>query len=95
MNVIIDEKLFRRNGMNGEDDYISWAQFCKEPLPDRSFTFWDWFFAIMKLTKDHLLSLWKAGLIIGFINKRKAEEMLAMLPAGTFLLRFSDSELGE
>ncbi|TMW52250.1 hypothetical protein DOY81_002653 [Sarcophaga bullata] len=90
----LHEKLFRRNGMNGEDDYISWAQFCKEPLPDRSFTFWDWFFAIMKLTKDHLLSLWKAGLIIGFINKRKAEEMLAMLPAGTFLLRFSDSELG-
>lgn len=81
--------------MNGEEDYISWAQFCKEPLPDRSFTFWDWFFAIMKLTKDHLLSLWKAGLIVGFINKRKAEEMLRMLPLGTFLLRFSDSELGK
>ncbi|KAI8130440.1 signal transducer and transcription activator isoform X1 [Lucilia cuprina] len=90
----LHEKLFRRNGMNGDDDYISWAQFCKEPLPDRSFTFWDWFFAIMKLTKDHLLSLWKAGLIVGFINKRKAEEMLRILPLGTFLLRFSDSELG-
>lgn len=81
--------------MNGDEDYISWAQFCKEPLPDRSFTFWDWFFAIMKLTKDHLLSLWKAGLIVGFINKRKAEEMLRVLPLGTFLLRFSDSELGK
>lgn len=82
--------------MNGEEDYISWAQFCKEPLPDRSFTFWDWFFAIMKLTKDHLLSIWKAGLIVGFINKTKAIETLKQLQVpGTFLLRFSDSELGK
>lgn len=63
-------------------------------MPDRSFTFWDWFFAIMKLTKDHLLSLWKAGLIVGFINKRNADEILRGSSAGTFLLRFSDSELG-
>uniref|UniRef100_T1PBN7 Signal transducer and activator of transcription n=1 Tax=Musca domestica TaxID=7370 RepID=T1PBN7_MUSDO len=90
----LHEKLFRRNIINGEEDYITWAQFCKEPLPDRSFTFWDWFFAIMKLTKDHLLSLWKAGLIVGFINKGKAERTLKELVGGTFLLRFSDSELG-
>ncbi|XP_075145119.1 signal transducer and transcription activator Stat92E isoform X2 [Haematobia irritans] len=91
----LHEKLFRRNCINGDEDYITWAQFCKEPLPDRSFTFWDWFFAIMKLTKDHLLSLWKAGLIVGFINKRRAEEeLMRSQVGGTFLLRFSDSELG-
>uniref|UniRef100_A0A1A9W1Q4 Signal transducer and transcription activator n=1 Tax=Glossina brevipalpis TaxID=37001 RepID=A0A1A9W1Q4_9MUSC len=82
--MAVDEKLFRHNGIAGGDhkDYITWAQFCKEPLPDRTFTFWDWFFAIMKLTKDHLLSLWKAGLIVGFINKRKADELLRVSAVG-------------
>ena len=37
------------------------SQFCKEPLPDRSFTFWDWFHAVMKLTKEDLRSLWIDG----------------------------------
>ncbi|XP_039948885.1 signal transducer and transcription activator-like [Bactrocera tryoni] len=88
------EKLFR-NEAGEHNEFITWAQFCKEPLPDRAFTFWDWFFAIMKLTKDHLLNLWKEGLIVGFINKRKTlEEILPMQQYGTFLLRFSDSELG-
>ncbi|XP_067618108.1 signal transducer and transcription activator isoform X2 [Eurosta solidaginis] len=88
------EKLFR-NEAGEHTEFITWAQFCKEPLPDRSFTFWDWFFAIMKLTKDHLLNLWKEGLIVGFINKRKTlEDILPMQQFGTFLLRFSDSELG-
>lgn len=78
-----------------EDRAISWSQFCKEPLPDRTFTFWDWFYAVMKLTRDQLRGPWTEGLIIGFINKRQAEEMLLKCPPGTFLLRFSDSELGE
>lgn len=89
------EKIFRGDIMGDQKDYVSWAQFCKEPLPDRTFTFWDWFFAIMKLTKDHLLGPWEAGRIIGFINKRKTtDEILKQCPEGTFLLRFSDSELG-
>lgn len=32
--------------------------------------------------------------ILGFVRKKQAEEMLASCPNGTFLLRFSDSELG-
>lgn len=32
--------------------------------------------------------------IMGFIRKKQAEEMLSACPGGTFLLRFSDSELG-
>jgi signal transducer and activator of transcription 5B len=31
---------------------------------------------------------------MGFVKKKQAEEMLATCPCGTFLLRFSDSELG-
>lgn len=48
----------------------------------------------MKLTRDQLRGPWTEGLIIGFINKRQAEEKLLQCPPGTFLLRFSDSELG-
>ena len=42
---------------------ITWSQFCKEPLPDRSFTFWEWFYAVMKLTKEDLRGMWIDGLV--------------------------------
>ncbi|XP_017048819.1 signal transducer and transcription activator isoform X2 [Drosophila ficusphila] len=86
------EKLQREE----RSEYITWNQFCKEPMPDRTFTFWEWFFAIMKLTKDHMLGMWKEGCIMGFINKAKAQDDLlrSSYGIGTFLLRFSDSELG-
>lgn len=93
---VAGEKVYRANiTFNPEERPISWSQFCKETLPDRTFTFWDWFYAVMKLTRDQLRGPWTEGLIIGFINKRQAEEMLLKRPPGTFLLRFSDSELGE
>ncbi len=96
---------------------MSWSQFCKEPLPDRSFTFWDWFHAVMKLTKEDLRGLWIDRLetrrhlfgllllsfhslffhfsaILGFVSRQAAEEFLHKSQNGTFLVRFSDSELG-
>lgn len=89
------EKAFRMPvPMQHDDRAITWSLFCKEPLPDRVFTFWDWFYAIMKLTRDQLRSTWADTTIIGFINKRHAEEKLMKCAPGTFLLRFSDSEIG-
>uniref|UniRef100_A0A0P4VTF2 Signal transducer and activator of transcription n=2 Tax=Scylla olivacea TaxID=85551 RepID=A0A0P4VTF2_SCYOL len=73
---------------------LSWSQFCKEPLSERNFTFWEWFFAVMKVTKEHLRQPWNDGSIMGFVGRRPAEEMLKNSKSGTFLLRFSDSELG-
>lgn len=32
--------------------------------------------------------------ILGFLNKQQAQDMLMSKPNGTFLLRFSDSEIG-
>ena len=85
-------------GNNPDQDYsnllLSWAQFCKEPLPERNFTFWEWFYAVMKLTREHLRAPWIDGFILGFVRKKQAEEMLASCSSGTFLMRFSDSELG-
>ncbi|CAG9767639.1 unnamed protein product [Ceutorhynchus assimilis] len=88
------EKAFRGNYNETTNNLLSWAQFCKEPLSERNFTFWEWFFAIMKLTREHLRGPWVDGAIMGFVKKKQAEEMLSTCPAGTFLLRFSDSELG-
>lgn len=87
-----DEKIF---GSPLEQDHmITWQQFCKNPLPGREFSFFHWFHDATKLTRLHLSKQWKKGLIHGFISRSKAEEILGSCPAGTFLLRFSDSELG-
>ena len=74
---------------------LTWSQFCKETLPDRSFTFWEWFYRILLLTSNHMQRLWKEGYIMGFVAKQAAENLLLQKGTqGTFLLRFSDSELG-
>uniref|UniRef100_V5G239 Signal transducer and activator of transcription n=1 Tax=Anoplophora glabripennis TaxID=217634 RepID=V5G239_ANOGL len=88
------EKAFRSNFNDTTNALLSWAQFCKEPLSERNFTFWEWFYAIMKLTREHLRGPWVDGAIMGFVRKKQAEELLSACTCGTFLLRFSDSELG-
>ncbi|KAK2166934.1 hypothetical protein LSH36_33g03003 [Paralvinella palmiformis] len=80
------------------DDYsthmVSWAHFNREPLHMRNFTFWEYFYSVFKLTKDWLHGPWKERLIHGFVSKKEAQDNLLKKPIGTFLLRFSDSELG-
>ncbi|XP_078111044.1 signal transducer and activator of transcription 6 isoform X2 [Sander vitreus] len=73
---------------------VSWSQFNKEVLPGRPFTFWQWFEGVMELTKKHLKTYWSEGLIFGFIGKQHLHLILKDRPNGTFLLRFSDSEIG-
>ncbi|XP_010746597.3 signal transducer and activator of transcription 6 [Larimichthys crocea] len=73
---------------------VSWAQFNKEVLPGRPFTFWQWFEGVMELTKKHLKTYWSEGLIFGFIGKQHLHLILKERSNGTFLLRFSDSEIG-
>lgn len=105
---------FRNMGYNADCSnlMITWSQFCKEPLPDRSFTFWEWFYAVMKLTKEDLRGMWIDGWVdnmwseskmspiylfralLGFVSRQEAEDFLKSSDVGTFLIRFSDSELG-
>ncbi|KAK5863512.1 hypothetical protein PBY51_000540 [Eleginops maclovinus] len=73
---------------------VSWGQFNKEVLPGRTFTFWQWFEGVMELSKKHLKTYWSEGLIFGFIGKQHLHLILKDRPNGTFLLRFSDSEIG-
>uniref|UniRef100_W5MIA7 Signal transducer and activator of transcription 6, interleukin-4 induced n=1 Tax=Lepisosteus oculatus TaxID=7918 RepID=W5MIA7_LEPOC len=90
------QKIFDKHDINGDfsNQLVSWAQFNKEVLPGRAFTFWQWFDGVMELTKKHLKSYWSDGLIFGFIGKQHLHLILQDRPNGTFLLRFSDSEIG-
>ncbi|XP_040575664.1 signal transducer and activator of transcription 5B [Lepeophtheirus salmonis] len=93
-------KVFRNNNLPRNMSEVNqmqmtWSQFCKETLPGRSFTFWEWFYRILLLTSNHMQQLWKEGFIMGFVSKQAAEAMLISTnTSGCFLLRFSDSELG-
>ncbi|XP_061112728.1 signal transducer and activator of transcription 6 [Conger conger] len=90
------QKIFDKPDICGDysNMMVSWAQFNKEVLPGRSFTFWQWFDGVMELTKKHLKSYWSDKLIFGFIGKQQLHLILQDRPDGTFLLRFSDSEIG-
>ncbi|XP_006864114.1 PREDICTED: signal transducer and activator of transcription 4 isoform X1 [Chrysochloris asiatica] len=76
------------------DGHLTWAKFCKEHLPGKSFTFWIWLEAILDLIKKHILPLWIDGYIMGFVSKEKERLLLRDKMPGTFLLRFSESHLG-
>ncbi|KAJ0060362.1 hypothetical protein NL108_010139, partial [Boleophthalmus pectinirostris] len=95
--VFLAQKAFSSTSNNPEDFRnmtISWAQFNRESLPGRNFTFWQWFDGVVELMKKHLKPHWNDGAILGFVNKQQAQDMLLSKPNGTFLLRFSDSEIG-
>ncbi|KAF7489895.1 Signal transducer and activator of transcription 5A [Sarcoptes scabiei] len=87
-------KALRTNSVPDLNVLITWSQFSKEPLSDRNFTFWEWFYSVLKITKEHLRALWNDGLIHGFVSRTETNNMLSQCPLGTFLLRFSDSEQG-
>ncbi|XP_029067514.1 signal transducer and activator of transcription 5A-like [Monodon monoceros] len=65
-----------------------------ENLPGWNYTFWQWFDGVMEVLKKHHKPHWNDGAILGFVNKQQAHDLLINKPDGTFLLRFSDSEIG-
>uniref|UniRef100_K7FUG0 Signal transducer and activator of transcription 1 n=1 Tax=Pelodiscus sinensis TaxID=13735 RepID=K7FUG0_PELSI len=90
---MLAEKLIGQQ-ISYSDYQLSWAKFCKEHLPGKSFTFWVWIEAILDLIKKHILPLWIDGYVMGFVSKEKERVLLKDKMPGTFLLRFSESNLG-
>ena len=72
--------LRNNNLPRNRDEYnklmLTWSLFCKENLPDRTFTFWEWFYRVLILTSNHLQRLWKEGHVTGFVSKEAANSML-------------------
>ncbi|KAG6938955.1 signal transducer and activator of transcription 4 [Chelydra serpentina] len=92
LNMLAEKLMGQQISYN--DYQLSWAKFCKEHLPGKSFTFWVWLEAILDLIKKHILPLWIDGYIMGFVSKEKERVLLRDKMPGTFLLRFSESNLG-
>ncbi|XP_078003046.1 signal transducer and activator of transcription 4 isoform X1 [Phascolarctos cinereus] len=92
LNMLAEKLTVQQTSCN--DGQLSWAKFCKEHLPGKAFTFWVWLEAILDLIKKHILPLWIDGYIMGFVSKEKERVLLKDKMPGTFLLRFSESNLG-
>nr|DAA79950.1 TPA_inf: signal transducer and activator of transcription B [Anopheles epiroticus] len=90
------QKLFGRNQTYpvSDDQMITFFQFCKNRSMEHNHTFWEWVYAVLKLTREHLSGPWGDKRIIGFIHKAAIEKCLANCSPGTFLLRFTESVLG-
>uniref|UniRef100_A0A8D0C0A6 Signal transducer and activator of transcription n=1 Tax=Salvator merianae TaxID=96440 RepID=A0A8D0C0A6_SALMN len=71
---------------------VTWAQFAKDIAS--GFSFWTWIDEILTLIQDSLKDLWKNGLIMGFVSRKKEKSLLKKKMAGTFLLRFSETIRG-
>uniref|UniRef100_A0A8D0H702 Signal transducer and activator of transcription n=1 Tax=Sphenodon punctatus TaxID=8508 RepID=A0A8D0H702_SPHPU len=87
---MLAEKL---TGKNHRSFYLI-CFYQQEHLPGKQFTFWVWLEAILDLIKKHILPLWIDGCIMGFVSKEKERVLLKDKMPGTFLLRFSESNLG-
>ncbi|XP_036600839.1 signal transducer and activator of transcription 4 [Trichosurus vulpecula] len=92
LNMLAEKLTVQQASYN--DGQLSWAKFCKEHLPGKAFTFWVWLEAILDLIKKHILPLWIDGYVMGFVSKEKERVLLKDKMPGTFLLRFSESNLG-
>ncbi|XP_075886531.1 signal transducer and activator of transcription 4 [Nelusetta ayraudi] len=66
-------------------DFVQWSKFS---LKDSA---WFWIDGILDLIKKYLLDLWRDGLVMGFVSKKKTRALLKRHQSGNFLLRFSES----
>ena len=90
----LGQKIFRGQACTA-DSLVSWSMFNRENMPARAFTFWQWFDSAMALMKNKLcVNHWNDRAIVGFIDRAECEAILKAQRAGTFLMRFSDSEMG-
>ncbi|KYO44492.1 signal transducer and activator of transcription 3 [Alligator mississippiensis] len=84
---MLAEKLFGPDA--SPKSTLPWIQFSKDS--PAGFSFWTWLEGILELIHKHLASLWKDGLILGFVSKKRERQLLRRRQTGTFLLRFSES----
>ncbi|XP_067933839.1 signal transducer and activator of transcription 5A-like [Watersipora subatra] len=90
----IGAKLFGDSSADFSNNVVTRSQFHKENPGQYHSPLWEWFYLVQKLTREHFKEPWVDDLILGFVSKPMAHDLLLTAPLGTFLLRFSDSELG-
>jgi len=86
-------KIFGRAIPDNQD--FCWRQLNRDNLPGHTFTFWQWFYSVLELTKSRYIQPhWNSTAIEGFISKSECQQLLLQKGPGTFMLRYSDSKLG-
>ncbi|XP_069735732.1 signal transducer and activator of transcription 2 isoform X2 [Phaenicophaeus curvirostris] len=88
--LMLAEKLF--GSKPSPESTLAWNKFSKDGAS--GFSFWAWLDGILGLLQEHLKQLWKDGLILGFVSRKKEKKLLKGKRTGTFLIRFSESILG-
>ncbi|KAG8452509.1 hypothetical protein GDO86_004337, partial [Hymenochirus boettgeri] len=89
--AMLRKKLCVKTPSADRQQTVSWSKFSKENMPGVNFSFWIWFDAVLSLVKGHLENIWNDGYVMGFVSRKKEEELLRTMMSGTFLLRFSES----
>jgi len=93
-------QLFLKNMITGNHNVqeftVTRAQFSKNQLRGKDFSFWTWFYKVVELvSSQYVKKFWKKGFVEGFISRQKCEHLLSsQKQTGTFLLRFSESHCG-
>lgn len=80
-------------------NYIARFKFSNHAVINKSEfdEFLKWFGKVLRKIRhqQNFHSLWVKGLVFGFIGREEAEHLLSTHPAGTFLIRFSESAPGK
>ncbi|ESO13135.1 hypothetical protein HELRODRAFT_159758 [Helobdella robusta] len=87
---------FEQLPMNYFDDrFISYGEIFKNKLHRKDYNIWMWIYACLNLVSSKLLvkNEWMKEYIYGFISKDDAKRKLENEPPGTFLLRFSETNI--
>ncbi|XP_034550267.1 signal transducer and activator of transcription 1-alpha/beta-like isoform X2 [Notolabrus celidotus] len=86
MELNPDQLCALRDKFVGPDGLVHWKDFSKIES-----SAWFWIDGILDLIRKHLLDLWRDGSIMGFVSRKRTEALLKEKQAGTFLIRFSES----
>ncbi|CAJ1078701.1 signal transducer and activator of transcription 1-alpha/beta-like isoform X1 [Xyrichtys novacula] len=78
--------VLRDKFVESPDGLVHWKDFSKIET-----SAWYWIDGILDLIRKHLMDIWRDGSIVGFVSRARTEALLREKQAGTFLLRFSES----
>ncbi|XP_072301288.1 signal transducer and activator of transcription 1-alpha/beta-like [Eucyclogobius newberryi] len=72
--------------VDNPEELVSWSKFSNQKDGP-----WIWIDGILGLIEQHVKTLWRENLIMGFVSKNQTRQLLQNKQSGTFLLRFSES----
>jgi len=95
----LTEKFFGLEGRQRQRPVkfdVTWKQVSRNNVQGQDYSFWTWFYKVVELVgSPYVKKYWYARLIEGFISRQASEFKLFQCHVGTFMFRFSESQLGK